>query len=81
MKTDDNVFGDISDFSRTGYISLPDMFDHKKELSSIVSDFLDRILFSALFPGHPENEFVINSTEEILITDTEIKVSARVFKK
>ncbi len=81
IKEDDQAYDDTSEFTHTNYCSLSELFTHEVDFEEVIKTYLDRILLEKLFPDSELNQFVINSTDSITITDHIISIKGRAFKR
>ncbi|MEH0153217.1 hypothetical protein V6R21_03665 [Limibacter armeniacum] len=75
IRVDDATYHDTSDFSASNYCTLEELFSFSIEFELIFKNYLDRIIFSKLFPVSSENRFVINSTEKVAIIEGDIVIT------
>ncbi|WP_370477064.1 hypothetical protein [Tamlana flava] len=80
IKADDEAMNDTSDFSESGYCSLQELFNHEVAFSEIVKAHLGRPLLAKLFLNSSNPNYIINSIDEIEVTN-EIFLKGRAFKK
>jgi hypothetical protein len=80
IKIDDQIYKDTSDFTRTNYCSLSQLFFHKSDFEEIMKTYLDRTLFKKAFTESSKIAYVINSTDLIEIKNNIITFKGRVFE-
>jgi len=81
IKLDDLEQNETSEFTKTGYCSLRELLNHKKDLKKIIINYLDRPLLEKLVISNQSAIYVINSTDRIEIENSIVKISGRVFEK
>ncbi|MGJ8744102.1 hypothetical protein [Polaribacter sp.] len=81
IKIDDELYNDVSDFTNTNYCSLSELLAHPIDFKNIMNPYLTMALYTKIFKDSPQNKFVINSTEAIIINENNIIFKGRVFKR
>ena len=80
IKIDDQTHKDTSDFTRTNYCSLKQLFNYEFDFEEIMKTYLHITLFKKVFINQSKNKYVINSTDSIKIKNNIITFKGRVFK-
>ena len=80
IRADDIACNEKSEFSRTGYVSLEKMFGHHEELESVISTYLDRDLFEKVLPLRIEQGYIINSTDDVTVSDETVSIKGRTYR-
>jgi len=80
LKRDDQNYNDTSDFTKTNYCSLAQLFHHEADFEAIIKTYLDRTLFQKLFTASSKPTYVINSTDAITIKNDIIIFKGRAFE-
>ena len=80
IRADDIACNEESEFSRTGYVSLEKMFNHHEELESVISTYLDRDLFEKVLPLRIEQGYIINSTDDVTVSDETVSIKGRTYR-
>lgn len=80
IKEDDQAYDDTSEFTHTNYCSLSELFTHEADFEEVMKTYLDKTLLEKLFSDSELNQYVINSTDSIRISDTNVSIKGRVFK-
>lgn len=81
MREDDLRDEEPSALSRMGYPSLGNAFDSPAELKEVIDIFLDRTILETFLPFSERSEFIINSTDEIQVSRSEVTIRGRCFRK
>ena len=81
LKQDDMLYSDTSEFTTTNYCSLKELINYPKDLNTIFSTYLDRILFSKLFPENSKNQYIINSTNHLKLCKDTIIITGKMYSK
>jgi len=80
IKSDDIACNEESEFSRTGYVSLGEMFNYTSELESVISTYLDRDLFEIVLPLSIEKGYIINSTDVVTVNNGMVSIKGRTYR-
>jgi hypothetical protein len=81
MKTDDLLDVEPSALRRMSYPSLAGAFCHPIELEEVIRDHLHRDILQIFTPFSASTELIINSTDEIRVTDRGVTLIGRCFRK
>jgi hypothetical protein len=81
MRTDDRLDVEPSALMRMGYPSLRAAFDHPAELREVIDIFMHRDILVAFAPYTAQSEFIVNSTDEILVDDAGLTLRGRCFRR
>jgi len=81
IKTDDEVYKDISDFTNTNYCSLSELLFYETDFEEIIKTYLQLTLFNKIFFNTSKNQYVINSTDLIIIKESTVIFKGKVFNK
>ncbi|MEZ5008082.1 MAG: hypothetical protein R2753_08030 [Chitinophagales bacterium] len=82
IKLDDDLQKETSEFSAINYCSLNELLaTNGNKLFSIVTTYLDRILFEKLFPSSNNGHYIINSTDSVVVVNDKIEISGRTYRK
>ena len=77
---DDKATGGNSPFKRSGYKPLSQMFEHPRELAECIDIWFDRYIFEKFIGLKETFDYVINSTDEIKVTETNVMLSGKCFQ-
>ena len=80
IKTDDETYTDVSDFTNTNYCSLSELLKYQIDFEEVFKGYLDRVLLIKVFPETSKSIYVINSTDKINVHENRITVIGRVFE-
>lgn len=82
IKLDDELQKETSEFSAINYCSLSELLATNGDgLFSIVTTYLDRILFDKLFPVSNNGHYIINSTDSVVLVNDKIEIAGRTYRK
>jgi hypothetical protein len=81
MKVDDLLDGEPSALMRMGYPTLREAFHWPRELREVVEVFLHNEILVAFMPFTDQSDFVINSTDEIHINESGLRLLGRCFRR
>lgn len=81
MREDDKATGDNSPFKRSGYKPLSQMFEHPRELAECIDIWFDRYILDKFIGLKDTFDYVINSTDEIKVTETKVLLSGKCFER
>ena len=81
IREDDHATDDNSPFKRTGYKALSQMFEHPHELAECIDIWLDRYVLDKFIGFKNIFNFVINSMDEIKVTETKVILSGKCFER
>lgn len=80
MREDDLLVDERSAFQRMEYPTLRHAFRHPKELEEVIDTFLHHDILVRFVPFSDRSEFVINSTDEIRVTESGVTLAGRCFR-
>ena len=81
VREDDKATGDNSPFKRSGYKRLPQMFEHPHELAECIDIWFDRYTLDKFIGLKDTFDYVINSIDEIKVTEMKVLLSGKCFEK
>lgn len=79
FRKDDELCGDPSLYAALGYGSLAEAFERPAELAAVVKGYLDRDIFEVYLPMTDAFEYVINSTDRVLVSSEGLLIEGRCF--
>ena len=56
------------------------MLKHNEELESVISTYLDRDLFEKVLPLHIEQGYIINSADDVTVSDETVSIKGRTYR-
>lgn len=80
IKADDEMYSDSSAFKEVNYCSLENLLQNNEKFEEIVKTYLDMAIYFQLFHAPLSIQFIINSTESILIENEMVVFEGRVFE-
>jgi hypothetical protein len=81
IKRDDELQKETSGFTTINYGSITELLQNNQTLHTIMTTYLDRILFSKLFYHSNNSSFIINSTDLVEVVNNKIEISGRCYSK
>ena len=81
VREDDKTTGDHSPFKRSAYKPLSQMFEHPHELAECIDIWFDRYILDKFIGLKDTFDYVINSTDEIKVTETKVLLSGKCFER